>query len=204
METVAAVNGRHFSLSRDGENCMSLPLDQGGRYRITVPDAEIALEVVTTLEKTTGVGVLPADGGLLGSMTVAENWALAVGYAPQSRDGLRTDWEQELQLAMQLCGLTQERMHSIPSDRPTRLNPSERWMVGLIRNILCPPELLVLDRVFTGLSRQQTQEILAVEAVYHDFHPFRPCLFVEIDSHALPEIPDCHCFADLKVHACPY
>lgn len=198
------LNNRQLSLVRDGETDWSLALDQGGRYRVIVPDDATASALLHALESTRRVGILPASGGLLGAMTVAENMAIALGYAANANDTPVTDWEHELQLALRLCGLPPERIQSIARAKPAQLDATECWMVGLVRNILCAPDLLVLDRVFAGLSRRQAEALLAIEAVYHDFHPFRPTLFVEIDSHALPEIPNCHSFEQQREHACPY
>lgn len=195
---------RTLVLTGAGERPLAIPLDQGGRHRIVVPDAATAAEIVTALETCPGVGVLPASGGLLGTMTVAENFSLALRYGIDPRDDAVGDWQHALQLAFELCGLPPERIASIGRERPMSLSRNERWLVGFVRNLLRPPELLVLDRVFGGLSRRQAEAVIAVEAVYHDFHPFRPTLFVDIDAHELPAVPDCMNRLELvEAAACP-
>jgi ABC-type transporter Mla maintaining outer membrane lipid asymmetry ATPase subunit MlaF len=198
------IENRRLIILSENEVCLSLPLDQGGRYRMTVVDAENAMEVLRALEQTPGIGVLPADGGLLAGMSIAENLSVALGYTVGSADTPTEDWEDQLQLALQLCGLSPDRIRAIASTKPEQLDPIERWTAGLVRNILHAPDLLILDRVFSGLSRRQTDALLSIEAIYHDFHPFRPTLFLEIDSHALPDIPDCHTFSQRKELPCPY
>jgi hypothetical protein len=194
---------RTLVLASDGEQRMMIPLDQGGRHRIVAPDAATAAEVVAAFEACPGVGVLPANGGLLGAMTVAENFALALRYGADPQDDAADDWQHALQLAFELCGLPPERILSIGRERPIGLERLERWLIGFVRNLLRPPELLVLDRVFGGLSRRQAETIITLEAVYHDLHPFRPTLFVDIDSHELPAVPDCMNRLDLETLACP-
>jgi ABC-type transporter Mla maintaining outer membrane lipid asymmetry ATPase subunit MlaF len=194
---------RTLVLASDGEQRLVIPLDQGGRHRIVAQDAATVAEIVAALETCPGVGVLPANGGLLGAMTVAENFALALRYGADPRDDDAGDWQHALQLAFELCGLPPERIQSIGRERPIGLERLERWLIGFVRNLLRPPELLVLDRVFGGLSRRQAETIIALEAVYHDLHPFRPTLFVDIDSHELPAVPDCMNRLELETSACP-
>jgi ABC-type ATPase involved in cell division len=194
---------RTLVLSGDGERRLAIPLDQGGRHRIVAPDAATVGEVVAAFEACPGVGVLPANGGLLGAMTVAENFALALRYGADPQDDDAGEWQHALQLAFRLCGLPEERIQSIGRERPMSLERSERWLIGFVRNLLRPPELLVLDRVFGGLSRRQAEAIITLEAVYHDFHPFRPTLFVDIDAHELPSVPDCMNRLELEVSTCP-
>jgi ABC-type branched-subunit amino acid transport system ATPase component len=199
----AALEQRTLVLTANGEQRLTIQLDQGGRYRVVAPDAATIGQVVDALEVCPGIGVLPANGGLLGAMTVAENFALALRYGADPQDDAAGEWQHTLQLAFQLCGLAEDRIHSIGRDRPMSLPRIERWLIGFVRNLLRPPELLVLDRVFGGLSRRQAEAVIALEAVYHEFHPFRPTLFVDIDSHELPAVPDCMTHLNLETIACP-
>ncbi len=194
---------RTLLLTSNGEQRLAIPLDQGGRYRIIAPDAATTQCVVEAFEAWPGVGVLPANGGLLGAMTVAENFSLALRYGADPLEDAASEWQHALQLAFQLCGLSEERIQSIGRERPMSLERVERWMVGFVRNLLRPPELLVLDRVFGGLSRRQAAAVISLEAVYHDVHPFRATLFVDIDTHELPVVPDCMNRLELESLECP-
>lgn len=194
---------RSLVLSCDDDRQLAIALDRGGRHRIVTPDAAAAQQVVAAFETWPGVGILPASGGLLGAMTVAENFSLALRYGADPQEDAASDWQHALQLAFELCGMTPERIRSIGRARPMSLEHIERWLIGFVRNLLRPPELLLLDRVFGGLSRRQAGAIIALEAVYHDFHPFRPTLFVDVDSHELPAVPDCLNRLELETPTCP-
>lgn len=182
---------------------LAIPLNKGGRHRIIGSDATIVQALVDAFEAWPGVGVLPAGGGLLGAMTVAENFALALRYGVDPKEDTADDWQHALHMGFELCGLSEERIRRIGRERPMSLDRIERWLVGFVRNLLRPPELLVLDRVFSGLSRRQAGAVIALEAVYHDVHPFRPTLFVDIDSHELPAVPDCANCLHLESLECP-
>lgn len=201
--TTVKLEQRSLVLSTADQQHLVIPLDRGGRYRIVAPDEATVQSVVDAFETCAGVGVLPADGGLLGAMTVAENFSLALRYGANPRDDAASEWQHALELAFQVCGLPAERILSIGRERPMNLDRTERWLVGFVRNLLRPPELLVLDRIFGGLSRREAVTVLGLEAVYHDFHPFRPALFVDIDAHELPVVPDCLNYLELETFACP-
>lgn len=198
------VQDRRLSLLVDGACRLALPFDQGGRHRLVVADPDAAQRIVAALERCPGVGVLPAGGGLLGANTLADNFALALRYDAEADD--RRDWDQDLDIALRLCGLAPERIAALGRERPMNLDRTERWPLGFARWLLRPPELLVIDRMFAGLARRQAEALIAVEAVYHRRHPFRPVLFVDLDSHELPLMPDCRTavnLADLAETSCP-
>ncbi len=192
---VASVEGRRFSLVDGGEQRLLIPLDEGGRHRLVVGDADSAHRVLDALERCPGVGVLVAGGGMLGAMTIAENFALALRYDAEPDDP--RDWERELETALRLCGLPRQRLATLGRERPMNLERSERWTVGFARWLLRPPELLVMDRLFAGQGRRQADALIAVEAIYHQRHPFRPVLFLDLDSHELPDLPECRTLTEL-------
>ncbi len=183
------IDGRRLVLSDGDTPCLELPLDQGGRHRLVVGDSATAHAVVAALEACPGVRILPGGGGLLGALTVAENFALALRYDADADDP--RDWETELEAALLLCGVPAHRIAALGRERPMNLDRTERWTVGFVRHLLRPPELLVIDRLFAGLARRQADALIAVESAYHRRHPFRAVLFVDLDGHELPELPDC-------------
>lgn len=203
MTLNAVLQQRQLVLRRDASPVLVLPLDQGGRYRLVAPDAASIEAAVAALEAVPGVAVLPADGGLLGAMTVSANLSLALRHGQEVDAAILREWEHELRLAFRLCGVGEERLRVLGREQPMRLAPMERWLVGFVLRLLRPAEVLVLDRVFAGLSRREAGQALAVQAVYHEFHPFRPTLFVDLDTHALPELPDCRQTVELEAVACP-
>ena len=191
----AAVSNRRLTLYEGDASRLGISLDQGGRHRLVAGDGAIARDVVAALEGHPGVGILPASGGLLGNLTVAENFALLLRYDTDSSD--RDVRDQDLDAALQLCGLTPQRIAVLARQQPMNLEHGERWKVGFVRYLLRPPELLVIDRLFAGLTRRQANALIAVEAIYHARHPFRPVLFVDLDSHELPALPDCRSSTEL-------
>jgi ABC-type lipopolysaccharide export system ATPase subunit len=200
MSMQATVTGRVLTLCEGTASRLAISLDQGGRHRLVAGDVAIARDVVAALEACPGVGILPANGGLLGNLTVAANFALLLRYDADTGD--RRARDQDLDAALQFCGLTPERIAVLAREQPMNLERSERWKVGFVRYLLRPPELLVIDRLFAGLTRRQADGLIAVEAIYHARHPFRPVLFVDLDSHELPPLPDCRSLTEIAETAC--
>lgn len=189
MSTLQAnVIDRRLVLQEGECTRLAIPLDAGGRHRLIAGDDSIAQQVVDALESCPGVGVLPANGGLLGNLTIAANFALLLRYEVAADRSLQ---DRDLDAAFELCGFTAQRVATLAREQPMHLDRSERWKTGFVRWLLRPPELLVVDRLFAGLTRRQADALIALEAIYHARHPFRPVLFVDLDSHELPALPDC-------------
>lgn len=193
------IDDRRLVLADGDVRLLELPLDEGGRHRVVVADSATASAVVAALEVCPGVRVLPGGGGLLGALTVAENFALALRYDADADDS--RDWETELENALLLCGVPARRIATLGRERPMNLDRTERWTVGFVRYLLRPPELLVIDRLFAGLARRQADALIAVESAYHRRHPFRAVLFVDLDSHELPDLPDCKTTSEFAENA---
>lgn len=201
MRLDTAIERRQLVLRQGDGVALALPLDQGGRHRLVVDHADAARHVVASLEACPGVGVLTADGSLPGAMTVAESLALALRYGQDVIDA--KDDEREMELALQLCGFAPTRILALGGEQPMRLPRMERWAIGLARWMLRPPELLVIDRVFAGLTRREADALIDVQAAYHRRHPFRTALFVDLDSHELPALPMCRSLTHFAEDACP-
>jgi ABC-type uncharacterized transport system YnjBCD ATPase subunit len=200
MTMHASVTGRVLTLCEGAAPRLAIPLDQGGRHRLVAGDGAIAREAVAALEDCQGVGILPANGGLLGNLTVAANFALLLRYDTDTED--RRARDQDLDAALQFCDLTPQRIAVLAREQPMNLERAERWKMGFVRYLLRPPELLVIEHLFAGLTRRQADGLIALEAIYHARHPFRPVLFVDLDSHELPALPDCRSLTELAETAC--
>ena len=169
-----------------------LPFDQGGRYRLIVPDLTDLRAIMGAIESASdAVTVLPANGGLLGAATVAENFSIALHYATDPRDKVATEWEDALQQALQLAGMAPDRIARIGREQPMHLPRPERLLLGMVRHILRPPEVLVFDHVFATLTRREAEAFISLDTLFHTYHPFRPTLFVDLDTHGLPDLPGC-------------
>ena len=143
----AALEGRRLALQVDGAARLTLALDQGGRHRLVVADAETARRAVAVLEACPGVGVLTAAGSLPGAMTVAESLSLVLRYAPDEIDP--DDDERELETALRLCGLPPERIATLGEEQPMKLG-LQHLSLTLTRKVLLARLPLLLQQRSRG------------------------------------------------------
>jgi len=195
-------DGQLRLIREDGELC-AFALNGGGAYRLRLPNSEQADASVNALEAVAQITVLPGNGGVLGGMTVFENLELPLHFGLQLAEREDRHWRDVAHLALQQCGLGEEQITVFSKTMCAELSDTHRWMVGLVRNILRPPEILVLDRTFSGLSRQHVESRVAMQGVFHLFHPFRPALFIDVDSYELPQIPHCKAEFEMGGELCP-
>jgi ABC-type branched-subunit amino acid transport system ATPase component len=176
------VQSRSITLQPADGSALVVRLDHGGSYHLMCPRASEVESLVADLELIQGVAILPQDGGLLGRMTVVENISLALGYGWPGEGTSQAEYEGDLRTALRLCGVGEERMATLGGEKPISMDTVERWMVGLVRNILVPPELLVIDRVYAGLSRIQANAVAGMETAFRKYHPFRPVIWLDVES----------------------
>ena len=194
-------DGRAIVLRRDRTVLLRIPLDRGGRYRLIADRVEPLLPVLAAFDAAPGVAVLPAGGGLPGALPVAQSVTLALHFHGDLLETDLADWEAKLASVFESCAVDASRAAALCRARPMDLPREERWLTGFARLILQPPELLVFDRNFLGLPRRDAEALLARAAVFERWHPFRPCLFVDLDSHELPPLPDCAASVELDATA---
>lgn len=197
MDWQATLDGRSLHLTDKVATRLSVALDEGGRYRIIVPELAELKAILAALESLPLVGVLPANGGLLGAKTVSENFALALHFGQEQADDAQDVRDEELQRALRLAGLPATRLAGIGREQPMNLTRPERWLLGFARCLVLPPELLVFDRAFAGLARREADMVVACAALYAEYHPFRPVMFIDLDTHELPSVG--HCRGELRL-----
>jgi ABC-type nitrate/sulfonate/bicarbonate transport system ATPase subunit len=190
-------------LTRGDGEFVAIAANSGGAYRLRLPNSEQADAAVNALESIARIAVLPSNGGVLGGLTVFENLDLPLHFGLQLAEREDQNWKNIAQLALRQCGLADEQIAVFGKTICADLSNTHRWMVGLVRNILRPPEILVLDRTFSGLSRQHVESRAAMQSAYHLFHPFRPALFVDVDSYELPRISHCKAEFEMGGELCP-
>lgn len=199
----ACLRGRTLELALPGGRVVDLPLDQGGGVRIIVPQSDAVAPLLLSLEPLPGVSVLPADGGLLGGTSVAGHFALALGQQGTAYEDGRAAWEHRLLLAWQMCGVGEDEARRLGRALPQTLSRGERWLAGLVLQMLRPLDVLVLDRPYAQLSRREMDRTTACLDAFRRFHPFRPLLLIDVDVPGLPVLPWLRDTVTWEESACP-
>jgi len=127
------------------------------------------------------VAIAFEDGGLLQSLDAWRNTLLPVAYHAA----------EETQTAERRARGILAALDRTPEDfigRPgNALSLYERRLAGFIRAMLVEPELLVLDRLFEELGREERQGIAACIDLFGMRYPLRRMLYVGFSDVNLPE-----------------
>jgi ABC-type lipoprotein export system ATPase subunit len=174
---------------------------KGTRQRLTVPtrparDAVLAFltglesnyggpfaDALTELRDSSGNNVAIAfeDGGLLQSLDTWQNTLLPVAYHAA----------HEVDVAVRRAHAIFAALGRKPGEfigRPgNSLSLYERRLTGFVRAMLIEPELLVLDRLFEELGRDERQGIAACVDLFGVRYPLRRMLYVGFSDVNLPE-----------------
>ena len=173
----------------------------GRRARITLPtrparDAVLAFltglepgysgpcaDAVTGLRESShnNVAIAFEDGGLLQSLDAWGNALLPVAYHAAEDAPVV---ERRARGILAALGRTPEQFIGRPG---SSLSLYERRLAGFVRAMLVEPELLVLDRLFEDLGREERQGIAACIDLFGVRYPLRRMLYVGFSEVNLPE-----------------
>ena len=173
----------------------------GARYRLTVPTRparDAVLAFLTGIEpgyagpsagalnelkdsSQNNVAIAFEDGGLLQSLDAWRNALLPVAYHAA---GEAASAERRARGILAALGRKPEDFVGRPG---SSLTLYERRLVGFVRAALVEPELLVLDRLFEELGRDERQGIAACVDLFGSRYPLRRMLYVGFSEVNLPE-----------------
>ncbi|MEA3195542.1 MAG: putative transport system ATP-binding protein [Betaproteobacteria bacterium] len=171
------------------------------RLRLTVPtrparDAVLAFltglepnfsgplaDALTELRDSSGNNVAIAfeDGGLLQSLDTWANTMLPVAYHAA---GERHAAERRARGILAALGRRPEEFIGRPA---SALSLYERRLAGFVRAMLVEPGLLVLDRLFEELGRDERQGIAACIELFGRRYPLRRMLYLGFSDVRLPD-----------------
>jgi branched-chain amino acid transport system ATP-binding protein len=100
-----------------------------------------------------GIAYVPEGRGVLASLTVAENLAIAERQGPESSDGNSGGWSRAR--VLDLFPRLAQRL----SNRGNELSGGEQQMLAIARALLTNPRALILDEATEGLAPLVRDEI---------------------------------------------
>jgi putative ABC transport system ATP-binding protein len=180
--TTLAVSNLHIKVGDQNIiNNLTFELNSGDWLTITGPSGtgkSTLLKIIAGLTTQDGGHVIVDD---MDSLTAdIGSYRQAVSYAAQSaqlfgktvRDNLDLPFMvrgQEPDESKQRDGLTMVQLPAEYLDKDiTELSGGERQRVGVLRNLLFPPKVLLLDEITTGLDAETKDDIWEAIAKQHD------------------------------------
>lgn len=172
----------------------------GGERRIALTQSWTLLHVaaaddyafvIDALDALPEAFILAQDGGLLGTLDIDGNFALALQYREADNTAEeRPHAEQTTRRLFAAAGLSVQEIDELGKAIPLDLPRPQRWLAGFVRAILLAPELLVIERPLAGLPRQESLQILQWLALFPLYHPFRHALILDQHEDMLPQLTD--------------
>lgn len=156
------------------------PLVPGCSYCIVVRSDDWRIELLQELSARKNVAVVAHDGGLIGNLNVWENLSLPVQYhASQVGGGL----EGRVMNLFRHCGLSGDpEIRRLFRKLPGALSLYEKRLVGFVRAMLVEPELMVYDRIYDGLARDDVDRVARFDRLFHLYFPFRISVLLSFDE----------------------
>ena len=127
------------------------------------------------------VAIAFEDGGLLQSLDAWQNTLLPVAYHASHEVDVAVRRARAIFTAL---GRRPEEFAGRPG---SSLSLYERRLAGFVRAMLVEPELLVLDRLFEELGRDERQGIAACIDLFGARYPLRRLLYLGFSEVNLPE-----------------
>lgn len=155
-------------------------LAPGCSYCIVLRSDARRVELLQELSARKDVAVVAHDGGLIGNLNVWENLSLPVHYhASQIGGGL----EGRVMELFRHCGLPGDReIRRLFRKLPGELSLYERRLAGFVRAMLVEPELMVYDRIYDGLARDDASRMVRLDSLFHFYFPFRISVLLSYDE----------------------
>ena len=150
-----------------GASC-EIELGRGLTYAVTVGTPRELDGLLEQLLHVSASQVADSVGGLINDINILENIALPALYHGFGRvSGI----EREIIKAFGECGLDNAQAEALFRNLPGEIRPFEKRLAGFVRSLIARPELLVYGRFFEGLSWEEMERAVALNAVFRNRHP---------------------------------
>ena len=166
------------------------PLERGCSYCIVMRSDAQREQLLQEFSARMNAAVVAYDGGLISNLNVWENLSLPVHYhAPQIGGGL----EGRVVELLRQCGLPNDaEVRRLLGWLPGELSLYEKRLAGFVRAMLVEPELMVYDRIYDGLARDEADRVAQFDNLFHLYFPFRISVLLSFDERKEPGNPRQH------------
>ena len=152
-----------------------------GTYRLFGTDV-FSLGEEEHIELFRRVGLIWNQGGLLSNIRVWENILLPLEYHYNTVAG---DIVHSVLSLLAELGVEGEEAERLLQSTPYTIPVHTKMFIGLIREILLDPEIVIYDSLFDGLERRSVTGLVKLIKGFEESDPDRPTLSLSTDERTL-------------------
>lgn len=157
----------------------------GKTYRIVAGKVSVCGTLVNEALRSPAVEVVPAFGGLLERNSVLENILLPALY---HRRIPAQDVAERAYRAFACCGIERLQADALCARSVQDLGKYDRRLVALVRSLLMRPALLLLERLFEGLTAQDKQRAARFGGYYRGVVPDGTLIYCDLAGISCPDV----------------
>lgn len=166
----------------------------GATYRITANGATACSRLVHEALRHPQAELVPRTGGLLINLSVLENVLLPAVYHRRVAD---RDVAALVYREFEACGLERAQADALCEREIPQLNAFERRLVALVRSLLMRPAVLLLERIFEGLTARDMARVAGFAGHYRRAVAGGTLVLFDLAGMSCPEIAaDVHAEAE--------
>lgn len=135
---------------------LRVALASGRTCQVTAPNAAVCSRLVQEVLHFPMSELLPRAGGLLSNISVLENVVLPAVY---HRRIARAQLAELVYEEFEACGLDRGQAEVLCGKAVPDLDEFERRLVALVRSLLMRPAVLIMERIFEGLTAREMERV---------------------------------------------
>jgi ABC-type transporter Mla maintaining outer membrane lipid asymmetry ATPase subunit MlaF len=170
-------------------HCSGAPLRiapaSGRTYRVVARNAAACNRLVNDALRGPLAELVPRMGGLLAGLSVLENVVLPAVYHRRVAD---RDVAEHVYRGFEICGLERAQADALSSRPVPALGAFDRRLVALVRSLLMRPAVLLLERLFEGLTAGDADRAARFGEHYRRAVPGGTLVFFDLAGMACPDV----------------
>jgi ABC-type transporter Mla maintaining outer membrane lipid asymmetry ATPase subunit MlaF len=157
----------------------------GATYRVSASGAAACNRLVREALRHPQAELVPRSGGLLVNLSVLENVLLPAVY---HRRVAGRDLAALVYREFEACGLERAQADALCEREVPALNAFERRLVALVRSLLMRPALLLMERIFEGLTARDMERVARFGAYYRHAVAGGTLLLIDLAGMPCPDV----------------
>ena len=176
-----------------GGTRVPLEIAVGRTYCITARDEAACARLTREALRCPAAELVPGTGGLLTSLSVLENMLLPALY---HRRVAGAQLAERVYRGLEACGLGREETDALSARTIVELDGYERRLVALARSLLMRPPLLLVERIFEGLTMGDMGRVARFGDYYRSAVPGGTLVWFNLAGMPCPDLA-----ADVRAEA---